>query len=439
MTAQSPSLLGSRPMTAMQVIIVAITIGLTALDGYDVLAISFASPGIAKEWGIDRAALGVVLSMELLGMALGSVLLGGIADRIGRRNTVLTCLVIMSTGMAMVTTVKSIELLCIWRVLTGLGIGGMLAAGNAIATEFSNHRHRDLSVALMAIGYPVGAVLGGSIAAILLRGSDWRTVFTFGAIVTAVFLPIVYFLLPESVSWLLDRRPSNVLERVNHSLKRIGHPILDQLPDLNARADKRRAPWIEIFRPGLASTTILVTLTYFLHITTFYFILKWVPKIVVDMGFAPSSAAGVLVWANVGGALGGATLGILTARFGVKALTVTFLAGASVLLGWFGQGQTTLADLSLVCAAAGFCGNAAIVGLYGVIARAFPTPVRASGTGFVVGVGRGGAVLGPIFAGLLFKSGFGLQAVACIMGMGSLIGAFVLAMLPNRVATQSSD
>ena len=200
MTAQSPSLLGSRPMTAMQVIIVAITIGLTALDGYDVLAISFASPGIAKEWGIDRAALGVVLSMELLGMALGSVLLGGIADRIGRRNTVLTCLVIMSSGMAMVTTVKSIELLCIWRVLTGLGIGGMLAAGNAIATEFSNHRHRDLSVALMAIGYPVGAVLGGSIAAILLRGSDWRTVFTFGAIVPAVFLPIVYFLLPESVS-----------------------------------------------------------------------------------------------------------------------------------------------------------------------------------------------------------------------------------------------
>jgi MFS family permease len=149
-------------MTAMQVIIVAITIGLTALDGYDVLAISFASPGIAKEWGIDRAALGVVLSMELLGMALGSVLLGGIADRIGRRNTVLTCLVIMSSGMAMVTTVKSIELLCIWRVLTGLGIGGMLAAGNAIATEFSNHRHRDLSVALMAIGYPVGAVLGHS-------------------------------------------------------------------------------------------------------------------------------------------------------------------------------------------------------------------------------------------------------------------------------------
>jgi MFS family permease len=426
-------------MTAMQVAIVAITVGLTALDGYDVLAISFASPGIAKEWGIDRAALGVVLSMELLGMALGSVFIGGFADRIGRRKTVLGCLVIMSAGMAMVTSVKSINLLCIWRVLTGLGIGGMLATGNAIATEFSNNRRRDLSVALMSIGYPVGAVLGGSIAALLLRNSDWRTVFGFGAIVTSFFLPIVYFVLPESVSWLLDRRPTNVLERVNQSLTRIGHPALESLPEAVGQTEKRRAPWIEIFRPGLASTTILVTLTYFLHITTFYFILKWVPKIVVDMGFAPSSAAGVLVWANVGGALGGATLGLLAGRFGVKGLTITVLVGASVLLGWFGQGHATLADLSLVCAAAGFCGNAAIVGLYGVVARAFPTPVRASGTGFVVGVGRGGAVLGPIFAGLLFRAGYSLQVVACIMGLGSLIGAIVLAFLPNRVATQSSD
>ncbi len=439
MTAYSPSLLGSRLMTPMQVCIVAITVGLTALDGYDVLAISFASPGIAKEWGIDRAALGVVMSMELLGMAIGSVFLGGLADRIGRRRTVLGCLTVMTVGMSMVTGVASIALLCVWRVITGLGIGGMLAAGNAIATEFSNNRRRDLSVALMAIGYPIGAVLGGSIAALLLRNSDWRTVFTFGAIVTGCFLPLVYFAMPESVSWLMDRRPPNGLERVNQSLHRIGHPTLASLPVIESRAAPRKAPILEIFRPRLALTTVLVTVTYFLHITTFYFILKWVPKIVVDMGYAPSSAAGVLVWANVGGALGGATLGLLTHRFGVKRLTLVVLVGSSILLGWFGHGHSSLAGLSLVCAAAGFCGNAAIVGLYGVLARAFPTPVRASGTGFAVGLGRGGAVLGPIVAGLLFRAGYGLQAVACIMGMGSLIGAFVLLLLPNRMATQTSD
>src|SRR5476649_1817298 len=116
------------PMTAAQVRVVAITIGLCALDGFDVLAISFASPGIAREWGIDRGALGVVLSMELIGMGVGSILLGGLADRVGRRYTVLGCLLVMTLGMALATTAHTILALSVWRVITGVGIGGMLAS-----------------------------------------------------------------------------------------------------------------------------------------------------------------------------------------------------------------------------------------------------------------------------------------------------------------------
>src|SRR3954470_14612423 len=116
------------PMSRAQIIAVAVTIALNALDGFDVLAISFASPGIAAEWGIDRAALGVVLSMELFGMAVGSVLLGGVTDRIGRRPMILGCLCVMALGMFMVPTTSSIGTLMMWRVFTGLGIGGMLAA-----------------------------------------------------------------------------------------------------------------------------------------------------------------------------------------------------------------------------------------------------------------------------------------------------------------------
>ena len=95
--------LAANPMRPAQIAVVAITVALCALDGFDVLAISFAAPGIAREWGIDRAALGIVLSMELIGMVLGSVLVGGLADRIGRRRTVLGCLAVMALGMAMVT------------------------------------------------------------------------------------------------------------------------------------------------------------------------------------------------------------------------------------------------------------------------------------------------------------------------------------------------
>src|SRR5258708_10734584 len=138
--------LSSAPMSALQVLAVAITVGLTALDGFDVLSISFASPGIAAEWGIDRAALGIVLSMELIGMALGSIVLGGVADRIGRRPTMLCCLVLMTVGMFMVTGVQQIADLEVWRFATGLGIGGVLACTNAVAAEFSNLPRRPPSV-----------------------------------------------------------------------------------------------------------------------------------------------------------------------------------------------------------------------------------------------------------------------------------------------------
>ena len=158
-------------MSALQILVVAITVALNALDGFDVLSISFASPGIAQEWGIDRAALGIVLSMELIGMAIGSILLGGVADKIGRRPTILGCLVVMAGGMLAATTASGLVGLSAWRVVTGLGIGGMLAAINAVAAEFSNRRRRHLSVSLMSIGYPLGAVVGGMVAARLLQGT----------------------------------------------------------------------------------------------------------------------------------------------------------------------------------------------------------------------------------------------------------------------------
>ncbi|PTS88920.1 MFS transporter, partial [Sphingomonas sp. HMWF008] len=171
-------------MSPAQWSIVAVMVGLNALDGFDVLSISFASPGITQDWGIDRAALGIVLSMELLGMALGSLVLGGLADRIGRRATILGCLGIMATGMFGAASASGVMILCAWRVLTGLGIGGMLAATNAAVAEAANARHRSLCVVLMAAGYPVGSVIGGSISAVLLTHYGWRAVFVFGGVAT---------------------------------------------------------------------------------------------------------------------------------------------------------------------------------------------------------------------------------------------------------------
>ena len=448
-------IIAKSPMTAMQVAIVGITIALNALDGFDVLSISFASPGIAAEWKITRVALGFVLSMELIGMALGSIFLGSLADRIGRRPTVLGCLVVMATGMYMATTstgmlgglftpifalfgnTVDVRLadLAVWRIITGLGIGGMLAAINAVVAEFSSSKRKDLNVAIMSIGYPVGAALGGFITSTGLELAQWRTVFYFGATVTIVMIPTVFFLMPESVHWLARKQPEGALDKINRTLKRLGHATVDALPAVSADARKRSSG--DLFRPPLLMVTVLATAAYFFHITTFYYIVKWVPTIVVGMGFAPSSAGYVLSWLNVGGATGGTVLGLLSQRFSLKALTITVMLLSTVAVTLFGRSPADLTKLILICMVSGFCTNAAITGMYAIFAKAFPTHVRASGTGMAVGIGRGGSVLAPIIAGFLFArfdpSGTNLSAalptVSMIMGLGSLVAAFVVMML----------
>jgi len=430
-------LLAEARMSRLQVVAVGITIALNALDGFDVLSISYASPGIAKQWGIDRAALGIVLSMELIGMAVGSMALGGVADKIGRRPTVLGCLLVMATGMFMATTVTDVVTLSVWRVITGLGIGGMLAAINAISAEFANARRRHLSVSLMSIGYPTGAVVGGVIASWLLQSNDWRSVFYLGAGMTTLCIPLVWFFVPESVHWLTRKQPQGALASINRTLGRMGHAPVAALPEI--AADVRTRSIGDVFAPALLPITVMLTLAYFFHIVTFYFIAKWVPKIVADMGFAASSAATILVWTNVGGAIGGAILGLLTIRFPVKPLTIAVMLMATVGVTWFGRAPADLQQLSYICAFAGFFTNAGIVGLYAILAQAFPTRVRAFGTGFAVGVGRGGSVLAPIIAGFLFTAGMTLPSVATIMAMGSLLGAGVLLLVkltPDRAAPE---
>jgi benzoate transport len=417
-------IINNNPMSAWQVAAVAITVGLNALDGFDVLSISFASPGIAKDWGIDRAALGIVLSMELLGMAVGSIFLGGVADKIGRRKTILGCLVMMVIGMFLVSGAKNVYDLSAYRVLTGLGIGGMLAAINAVAAEFSSLKWRKVSMALMVIGYPLGAVIGGSVSQILLTSGEWRDVFEFGALATVVFIPLVWFLIPESVDYLAQNRPAGALERINATLQRFGHTNIAALPALSA--DKAKKSVLDVFSPALIRTTTLVTMAYSFHVVTFYFILKWVPKIVTDMGFEPSQAAGVLVFANIGGAIGGAVFGLFTQRFGLKIPTICVLVMSSILVVWFGSGQADLQQMKLVVLTVGLFTNAAIVGLYTIFAQAFPTHVRATGTGVAIGAGRGFSWLAPILAGFLFQWGFGLQGVAMLMAIGSLLSAVCL-------------
>ena len=433
MTGRDPkSIIDDGAMGSAQWVAVLVTVGLNALDGFDVLSISFASPGIARDWGIDKATLGGVLSRELFGMAAGSLLLGGVADKVGRRPTILGCLIAMAAGMFGAGHAHGVAELLPWRLLTGLGIGGTLAANNAAAAELSNRRWRSFAMALMVIGYPLGGVIGGLFVQRLLVAAGWHAVFIAGGWATAAFLPLVWWLVPESVAFLDRRRAPGALEKINRILTRLGHAPAATLSEAPPHGERRSLA--DIFKPALLATTVLVTFAYFAHITSFYFIIKWVPKIVVDMGFAPQAAAGVLTWVSLGGAIGGALFGLIATRIGVRPLTVCTLLAGALMIARFGRGATDLDALKSTLAITGLFTNASIAGFYLLFAQVFPTHVRATGTGFAIGVGRGGAVLAPIIAGYLLNAGLAVKSVALAMASGSLLAAVTLLVLRARDA-----
>lgn len=424
------------PMNWRQYAVVLLMVLLNALDGFDVLSSAFASPGIAKEWGVPREALGVMLSAELVGMGFGSVILGGLADTRGRKPTMLVCLAVMAVGMYMAHAATGLTDLSIWRFITGLGIGGMLTSTNAVTAESTSQSARSLSMAIYVIGYPLGGVIGGIVAQTwLLPNFDWRAVFLFGAVVTAVMIPLVALLVPETPAFFTARRPGDAVARINHSLAAFGKGPIAALPALVADAPKPKLMDI-LANPRLRPVTLLLAFGYMFHTITFYFILKWAVKIVSDYppGYAPPVAASVLTYANIGGALGGLLLGFLMKRWDIKLPTVIMLFLALVGVTAFGRGYDSIGAWRAAAFVAMFFGNGAIVGFYAAFAKGFPAFARATGTGFVLGVGRLGAAGSPIIAGYLFKA-FGadqLLLVSFCMGLGSLAALVLFLLLPMR-------
>jgi len=429
------TVIDDNPMGVRQWVVIVLMIFLNALDGFDVLSSAFASPGITKEWGIPRAELGIVLSAELVGMGFGSIILGSIADKIGRKLDILLCLVIMAIGMYMAHASNSVSELTTWRLVTGLGIGGMLAATNAVTAEVSSKAGRSTAMALYVIGYPVGGVIGGFAAqGWLLVDYDWRAVFLFGAVVTAIMIPLTLLLVPETPAFFAARRPDGALDKINKSLRAFSLPTIEQLPP----PPPERPKVSDILsNPRLRPVTLLLAFGYMFHTLTFYYILKFAVQIVHDTGFSQPDAASTLTYANIGGAIGGALFGVFLQKWDIKGPTIIAALLGVVAVAWFGVGHgQSLSAWRLAAFFTMFFLNAAIVGYYAAFARGFPAFARATGTGFVLGVGRAGAAGSPIIAGFLFKAlgNDQLLTVSLIMCSGAILGALRVWLVPLRDA-----
>lgn len=402
---------------------IAVLAAISALDGYDVLCVTFATPGIVVDWGIDKVAVGLLLSMGLVGMGVGSLLIAPLADRFGRKPLVLASLMIMALGMSLAATSPDVNTLMLWRFLTGLGIGAMVAIITPLSAEYANRKRRPLSVAIMTLGYPAGGVVGGFVAAFLLEHYSWEAIFLLGAAFSVLLLPCVVLWAPESIAFLATRRTHNSLARLNAALAKFGRPQLARLPDIQSavRGHEQKSP-------RLIKLVVQISAINVFYAMITYYMLSWMPQMVADAGFAPPVAASVTVYANLAGIAGGVLMGWAAPHVGLKPLVLVAFIGLSLATVLFGLTPADETLLRLSAAGAGFFLFSGVVGIYALIARSFPAHQRSTGAGLVIGLGRGGSAVAPVAAGFLFALNFGRFEVSAAMAACGLVSAILLAL-----------
>jgi len=415
--------LDAAPMSRTQIIAIAITFLLSALDGYDVLSVTFAAPALTIAWGIGKAALGIVLAAGLGGMAVGAFALAPLADMVGRKPMILVALALMALGMLLCAFATSLEELALYRVIAGLGIGGCVAIINPIAAEFANARYRALTVSIMAIGYPVGGMVGGLGAALLLAHYDWRAVFLAGFVAALLLVPVVILALPESIAYLLTRRREGSLARLNAVLVRCGQPPLAALAESGA---PRRRGYAAVFARDQIGATLWIMSVNLLLVQTIYFFLSWMPQMIADAGFPATRASLASAVANLAGAAGGLLLGWLARRHSLRGLVSGQLVLMGVMTALFGVTPPVFPLMLLVSGLCGFFLFGAASGMYAALATTFGDEARAAGTGFVSGMGRVSSAIAPAAAGWLFHAGLGTASVSLIFGAISLLAGALL-------------
>ena len=422
------------PMGSFQWGAIAICVILNALDGFDVLVMAFTAAGVSAEWKLNGAQLGVLFSAGLLGMAAGSVLLAPMADRWGRQTITLLSLVLISAGMLLSGFSNSQYELAAMRALTGLGIGGLLASVTVIIGEYSSNKWRSTNIALYTAGYPLGATVGGLFASWLLTHYGWRSVFIAGGIATACMIPVVLWRLPESVDFLLARRPARALEKINRLLALMGRQPLNQMPAVVAAGGKQQRSISALFKGELARSTILTWSAFFLLMFSFYFALSWTPKLLVSAGLTATQGITGGVLLNLGGILGGVLFGLVAVRVRLAWLTGLCLLISSVFVAAFGWMAGTLTPAFVVAFGIGIFMFAAMAGLYGVTQAAYPAGVRTTGMGYAIGVGRLGAILAPLTAGVLLDGGWKPNALYYAFAVPLVFAAITMLAMSKKSA-----
>ena len=397
-------------MSRAQVVAVIVAALIAGLDGYDLQAMAYVAPVVSKAWTMHKEVLGLLLASSLIGMAAGSLGLSPLADVVGRKPMVLISLSLMTLGSLASALSRTVWELGVSRGITGLGIGVMMSLTTAIAAEFANGRSRALAIAATTVGVSLGGMLGGLAAAGLLESYGWEWVFGLAAVLGAALFVFALVALPESPAFLMARWPKNAFERLNAVLGRLEQAPISDLPP---RRVVERSSYRALFAPDMAGTTIRFAVVYMLIVTAAFYVISWLPQIVADAGFPPTTASLISITTSLVGVPSGLLAGTLAARFRPIAVASAAMVSFGLALVLLGIVPPTVLALIFAAGACGFFLSASTAVFYASIATAFSPLMRVSGIGFVSGFGLLLGGLGPYLAGVMFGQGMTRTGVSC--------------------------
>lgn len=406
--------------TALQIRVVALAFLTALLDGLDLQIIAYAAPAMARDLRLTDTSLGVIFSGGFAGLAAGSMLLAPLGDRWGRRTIMIFCLLLFGVCVLATPLAENAEQLFILRVLTGLGLGGVMPNAIAISMEFSPSRRRAAMVSFTYFGFIIGAAVGGIVAASLIPLVGWKgMLFIVGALPLALAV-IEFFFMPESPEYLSNRRHvADSTDRIQGN--RIPGSIEQGLPS-------RTSPMREIFSAENKRNSVLMWIAMFANVSVAFAVLQWLPTILNRAGFALENANYLvgLIWVST--VPGVIILLYLSKRMGLQRSLGSFLCLGSVVT--CGLGAVIAASASdavwLLMMGFGMTIAGAQLGFYSLLAAIYPGSSRVTGIGWAQGVGRLGAIIGPAAIGLLLADGTSIVILFVYLSIPVLVSAIAV-------------
>jgi AAHS family 4-hydroxybenzoate transporter-like MFS transporter len=395
-------LIDERPASRFQVSVAVLCAAIVFLDGFDALIMSYVAPALRAQFHIDRSALGPVLSFGLIGMMVGALVFGPLADRIGRRPVLLICPLIFGAGSLLAANASSVNELLVFRLITGFGMGGAMPNAIALTAEYMPRRIRAMAVTTMFCGFSLGSAAVGWVAAVVIPSLGWPWVLRIGGILPIAITAVAFVWLPESVRFLVRRHAGD--PRARGYVARIA-------PDLQGAArtatltleeeSHGRFPVVQLFTAGRHWVTVLLWVMFFANLLDLYFVNSWMPTIMKDVGIPEGRAILITSLFQVGGTVGAIVIGKLFDRnLSFRALALGYLT-AALFVFLIGESGTSTVWLILTVFMSGFGVIGAQNGANALAAEVYPTAARSTGVGWALGIGRIGSILGPNLGALL--------------------------------------